>query len=172
MTVSVRRAQPEDFERWLAVHEAVAAEGKWIGAELPLDLDAVREHFDDGVNGERRALFLAESEDGTVVGNFKITVWSFGVADFGMAVLDGWRGKGVGSRLLEAGIAFAREHGAHKIALQMWPHNTGAQRLYEKYGFVVEGRLRRHYPRQNGELWDAVIMGLVLDEDTPGSSLH
>jgi hypothetical protein len=36
---------------------------------------------------------------------------------------------------------------------------------------VEEGRLRRHYPRRNGELWDAIVMGLVLDEERPGSSL-
>jgi len=31
--------------------------------------------------------------------------------------------------------------------------------------------MRRHYRRRSGELWDAVIMGLVLDETSPGSSL-
>jgi hypothetical protein len=34
---------------------------------------------------------------------------------------------------------------------------------------VEEGRLRRHYRRRNGELWDAVVMGLVFDTTTPGS---
>jgi hypothetical protein len=29
--------------------------------------------------------------------------------------------------------------------------------------------LRRHYPRRNGQLWDAVIMGLILDKTSPGS---
>mgnify|MGYP000948480023 FL=1 len=47
-----------------------------------------------------------------------------------------------------------------------------ALRLYEGMGFVQEGYLRRHYPRKTGELWDAVVMGLVLNEETPGSSLH
>ncbi|MDQ3574430.1 MAG: hypothetical protein M3404_05830, partial [Actinomycetota bacterium] len=60
---------------------------------------------------------------------------------------------------------------AHKVALQVWPHNHGALALYRKFGFVQEGLLRRHYPRRNGELWDAVVMGLVLNEDAPGSSL-
>jgi hypothetical protein len=34
----------------------------------------------------------------------------------------------------------------------------------------VEGRLRRHFRRANGELWDVVTMGLVLDTQSPGSS--
>jgi RimJ/RimL family protein N-acetyltransferase len=55
------------------------------------------------------------------------------------------------------------------VALQVWPHNQAARRLYLRHGFAEEGLLRRHYPRRNGELWDAVVMGLVLDETSPGS---
>jgi RimJ/RimL family protein N-acetyltransferase len=51
----------------------------------------------------------------------------------------------------------------------VWPHNGAALRLYERTGFVVEGRLRRHWRRRNGELWDALLMGLVLDTSSPGS---
>ena len=67
-----------------------------------------------------------------------------------------------------AAITWARDVGAHKVALQMWPHNDRAHALYEKFGFVDEGRLVRHYRRRNGELWDAVIMGLALDEPGVG----
>jgi RimJ/RimL family protein N-acetyltransferase len=83
----------------------------------------------------------------------------------------GWRGRGEGGALVDAAIQGARELGAHKLALQAWPHNDVALRLYLRHGFVQEGVLRRHYRRHNGELWDAVLMGLVLDETSPGSSL-
>lgn len=92
----------------------------------------------------------------------------YGVADLGMLVADGWRGRGVGSALLVAGIDWARQAGAHKVALQVWPHNQAAIALYEKFGFGREGLLRRHYRRRNGELWDAVVMGLLLDPDRAG----
>jgi RimJ/RimL family protein N-acetyltransferase len=85
------------------------------------------------------------------------------VADLGMQVKAGFRGQGVGSALLERAIAYAREQGCHKIALQHWPHNEAGRALYEKFGFVQEGYLRRQYPRKNGEIWDAVVMGLLLD---------
>jgi len=68
--------------------------------------------------------------------------------------------------LLAAAIGWAGNAGAHKVALQRWPHNDAARALYEKFGFKEEGRLVRHYRRQNGELWDAVIMGLLLDDDS------
>jgi ribosomal protein S18 acetylase RimI-like enzyme len=87
----------------------------------------------------------------------------YGVADLGMLVAAGWRGRGVGSALLAEGIERARAAGAHKIALQVWPHNRAALALYERFGFRREGLLRRHYRRRSGELWDAVVMGLPLD---------
>ncbi|MGH9179068.1 MAG: GNAT family N-acetyltransferase [Acidimicrobiales bacterium] len=88
----------------------------------------------------------------------------YGVADLGMLVAAGWRGRGVGTALVLTALDWARQAGAHKVALQVWPHNQAAIGLYRKLGFVEEGRLRRHYRRRNGELWDAVVMGLLLDE--------
>ena len=41
---------------------------------------------------------------------------------------------------------------------------TAALALYRKFGFEQEGYLRSHYRRANGELWDAVVMGLLLRE--------
>jgi RimJ/RimL family protein N-acetyltransferase len=50
-----------------------------------------------------------------------------------------------------------------QLALQVWPHNDTALRLYEKFGFEQEGVLRGHYRRQDGELWDAGVMGRLLE---------
>jgi RimJ/RimL family protein N-acetyltransferase len=97
------------------------------------------------------------------VGELGIELARYGVADFGMMVAADARGRGVGSGLMSAAIEWAREAGAHKIALQVWPHNEAAIALYRKFGFEQEGHLRRHYRRRNGELWDAVMMGLLLD---------
>jgi ribosomal protein S18 acetylase RimI-like enzyme len=87
-----------------------------------------------------------------------------------MMVAQEHRGRGIGGRLLDESLRWAREHGVHKVNLEVWPHNAAAIALYRSRGFSVEGRLRRHYRRSNGELWDAVAMGLVLDTQSPGSS--
>ncbi len=57
---------------------------------------------------------------------------------------------------------WARGAGAHKAALEVWPHNQPALELYARVGFVEEGRKRRHYRRADGALWDAILMGLPL----------
>lgn len=46
----------------------------------------------------------------------------------------------------------------------MWPHNQPAIRLYEKLGFAREGYLVKQWRRRNGDLWDVVVMGRLLDD--------
>ena len=93
--------------------------------------------------------------DDQLVGHARIDMASYRVAGLGMMV-DAAAGPGVGGALVRAVIDAAGDLGAHKIALQVWPHNEAARRLYLRHGFVEEGLLRRHYPRRNGQLWDAV----------------
>ncbi len=159
MAVTVRNATPADLDEIIRMRAAVAGEGRWIGAELPLDEEGDRRWL--GASIEQGTMFVAEV-DGEVVGNLGMDVPRYKVADLGMLVKDGFRGQGVGSALVERAIEYAREQGCHKIALQHWPHNTAARALYEKYGFEQEGYLRRHYPRKDGDIWDAVVMGLLL----------
>lgn len=165
--VQIRRLEADDLDRVIELKDIVASEGRWIGTEAPIDREDHHERYGRGLDDPAQGSFVAVL-DGEIVGNIGVQAQPYGVAELGMLVADGYRGQGVGSALLEAGIEWAREKGMHKVALQMWPHNQPARTLYEKYGFVEEGVLRRHYPRKDGSLWDAVVMGLVLDEDAPG----
>jgi putative acetyltransferase len=172
--VVIRPAGEADFDAWFEVFEAVAAEGKWIGRELPVDREEQRQRFLDafvhpegGPFDGAAGAFVAEA-GGQVVGHLGLRSHR-GIGDVGMAVMADWRGRGVGSALLSTALDWARAQGFHKLTLQLWPHNTAALRLYQKFGFVDEGRLHRHYRRRNGELWDALVMGLVLDTTSPGS---
>jgi len=165
--VAVRIANADDFHIWFALFEAVAAEGKWIGSESPLDRDARRQSFDHYLESEDAVTLLAEV-DGQLVGNLGVEIRR-GVGHLGMLVDERWRGRGVGSTLMESCINWAKEHGAHKVSLEVWPHNTAAIDLYKKFGFEREGLQRRHYRRRNGQLWDAITMGLVLDWDSRSS---
>ena len=157
----IRRAGPQDVEAALDLYAEVAAEGIHIAGEAPIDRAARRQSWLESYARSDSVTFLAEA-DGHIVG--MASLLGDGVAELGMLVAKDWRGKGVGTRLLEALIGWARTVGAHKISLQVWPHNEAAVRLYERFGFQHEGYLHKHYRRRNGELWDAIVMGLVLED--------
>jgi RimJ/RimL family protein N-acetyltransferase len=165
--IAIREANRADFETWFRLYDTVAAEGRWIGGEAPSDRAARQRAFEANLSDPEAVSFLAEAGS-RLVGNLGVAVHS-GIGELGMMVDADWRGRGVGSALMEACIAWADRLGAHKLVLEVWPHNTAAQGLYRKYGFEQEGLFIRHYRRRNGELWDAVRMGLVLDLDSPGS---
>ena len=166
--VRLRRATTDDFDDWFALREAVALEGRYIGAEGPLDRAAHEAMYDQWLAAESSAVLLAVDGPGRIIGALGAEL-AHGVVHLGMWVAADQRGRGVGRALLDACIEWAAEKGAHKVALEAWPHNAAALRLYERAGFVLEGRLRRQWRRKDGSLWDAVTMGLVLDEDAPGS---
>jgi ribosomal protein S18 acetylase RimI-like enzyme len=165
MSAVLRRARADDFDAWFALRSAVASEGIWIGAEAPLVRDEAS--FVARVGAED-ALDVVAEVDGVIVAT--VGAWSsIGVVSFWMCVADGHRGLGIGRALVDACVAWATEVGAHKVTLEVWPHNGPAIGLYRATGFEVEGRKVRHYRRRNGELWDALLMAKVLDHTSPGS---
>lgn len=148
---------------------AVAAEGRWLGTEAPVDRAGRAEQLRADLATSAGVARLVATVGDEIVGHVGLDLAATGVANLGMFVAGPWRGRGVGTALVTAAIEQARRWGAHKVALQLWPHNRAARVLYLKHGFVQEGRLHRHYRRRDGALWDALVMGLVLDQDSPGS---
>jgi len=169
--VGVRRATPGDVDAIVDLFITVVDEGRWLGTQSPVDRAERRDRFLDEIEATERNASLVAVVDDSIVGHARVDLAPYNVAGLGMMVDTDWRGLGVGGALVRGAIDAARLLGAHKLALQVWPHNDIARRLYLRHGFVEEGLLRRHYPRRNGELWDSVIMGLVLDETSPGCSL-
>jgi ribosomal protein S18 acetylase RimI-like enzyme len=160
--VTIRRATVADAAAVVAMLAEVAGEGRWIATEAPVDVEQQRRRLVEDIEREDAIVLVADAGGGPV-GELGLRLARYGVADLGMAVAAGWRGRGIGSALLAEAIDQARTAGAHKIALQVWPHNAAAIALYERFGFRREGYLTRHYRRRSGELWDAVVMGLPLD---------
>ncbi|MCW2955457.1 MAG: putative acetyltransferase [Thermoleophilia bacterium] len=109
-------------------------------------------------------LLVAESVDsGTVVGNLGIHRMMrprrAHVAELGMSVHDDWHGRGVGTALMAAAVDLAdRWLQVRRIELDVYPDNVAAVRLYEKFGFEVEGR-KREAAFRDGRYADIVVMG-------------
>lgn len=70
-----------------------------------------------------------------------------------LAVLPDRRHSGLGTRLMLQLVAAGLARGARNLTLEVRATNTGAQRLYEKFGMTAVG-VRKHYYRDD----DAVIM--------------
>ncbi len=157
----VRLATTDDLEEVFDLYEQVASEGRWIGAESPLDRTQRITSWGSYFTTKGSVMFVAE-DNGTIVGMADLK--ARGAAELGMFVALERRGSGIGSALLQACIDWARSYGHYKMSLQVWPHNTGAIALYERFGFEREGYLKHQWRRRSGEIWDSVVMGLILGD--------
>ena len=160
----IRPMRAGDVAETLAAFASVADEGLWLGTQPGFDRTARASAWLEGLHDpRRRSLLVVDPDNGQIVGNGSLHLAGYGVAEVGMSLVAAARGRGFGRVLLDALIEASRELGAHKVELQVWPHNTPAVELYLSRGFVVEGRIRAHYRRADGRLWDAILMGLLLD---------
>ena len=83
--------------------------------------------------------FLAEAEDGSLAGAALCWTSAF-LKD--LAVHEAWRGRGLGAALIHHVLGEFRGRGAPAVELKVASDNpSGAQRLYERLGFVVVERL-------------------------------
>ena len=152
---TIRAALDGDRASLAALFAAVAEERDGIASEPPVDLEARAASWTlDGT--------LVAVTGSQLIGSLHIDASRHGFGELGMTVAREWRGCGVGSALLAAGIDWSRQQGLHKLSLAVFPHNAAAIALYRKFGFVEEGRRVKQYRRSSGELWDAIDMGLLL----------
>lgn len=76
-----------------------------------------------------------------------------------IAVATSARGHGLGRSLMHALISEARKRGGRLIFLEVRADNPGAQRLYERLGFIEVGVRRGYYQPDNV---DAIVMRLNI----------
>jgi RimJ/RimL family protein N-acetyltransferase len=165
----IRNADPSDAEQLTRLADAVSAEpegwlisvaSEWRSAgDERRFLKAVRRY-------PHAAVFVAEQDDGTLVGRLSVGrdphPASSHVADVGLMVAVSARRQGVGTSLLESAVDWAREGGVRKLELHVFPWNEAAIALYEAFGFEREGYRKRHY-RRGGEFVDAILMAYEVE---------
>lgn len=106
------------------------------------------------------AIYYVAKNNGKCVGY--IGFWNVsGEGDItNIAVLPQYRRKKIGTKLISAAIAKAKELSLELMTLEVRKSNLAAQNLYMKYGFETIGERKRYYS-DNSE--DALIMTKVLE---------
>jgi RimJ/RimL family protein N-acetyltransferase len=85
--------------------------------------------------------------------------------EFGVCVLKDFWGYGMGQNLLKESIRWADENKIKKITLNVLETNEKAILLYKKYGFEIEGVLKKDKLLSDGKYYNTVIMGRFNDEE-------
>ena len=153
--VPIRTAHLSGFR---ACMDSVAKEKRYIAMLKAPPLARVREFVT--VNIERGTPQFVALDHRVVVG------WCDVIAHrrpgfmhggtLGMGVRATHRRRGIGSRLLSAALAAAAKVGLLRVELEVYSSNAAAIALYERFGFVREGR------KVNARLLDGEFEDLLL----------
>ena len=143
--------------------DAVARERRYIALHEAPPLEAVRAFVLGGMAGG--AIQFVALDDERVVGwcdvHPALPHAMRHRGRLGMGLRSEHRGRGLGRQLLDACIADARVRGLTRIELEVRADNAPAIGLYERAGFVSEGR-RKRAMRFGEEYFDSLEMALML----------
>ena len=167
MDLRIREATEDDAAALRAYLEKMLAEDLpgMFRRSVPT-LEEERDFIRSFVTSPNGTLLIAEV-DGSPVGLTHLIGESrfeeAHVGTFGLSVDADWRGRGIGSDLIEALAEWALAHGVTRIQGNVFATNPRALELYERHGFVREGIARRALIR-DGKPIDQILIARLLDE--------
>lgn len=166
-----------DGSRGLSIRQAIAADAAEIAriynegildrlATLETELRSTEERAQWLAGKSARHPVLIAESNGVIAGWGSLNVFNprrayDHVADFSVYVSRNWRGRGVGSVLLDNLVTAARTLGFHKLVLAAFPFNTAGVALYMRAGFRQVG-IYREQGELDGRWVDIVVMEKLL----------
>jgi|SRR5690349_155251 putative acetyltransferase len=161
--ILIRAREPADTAAITAIMNCPRV----VAGTLRLPLRSVAQE-EERLGQQRAEIYRLVAEiDGRVVGTLGLHVETTPrrrhCAGMGMAVHDEFQGRGVGTALLAAAIELADKWlGLRRLEIHVYADNEAGIRLYEKFGFVVEGTAR-DFAFRDGMFVDALAMARLRD---------
>lgn len=85
-------------------------------------------------------------------------------SEIGLTIISEYQGQGYGTEAIEWIVDWGfRAAGLHRIGIGCFSYNDGARRLYERLGFVQEGR-KREFLWHNGGWHDIIDFAMLENE--------
>ena len=165
----IRKAAKNDAAATLICVSKTGGETDFLtfGAEGFPGTVADEEKFIKRCQTTANMLFIVAEVEGQIVGMLafegqnRLRLQHSG--EFGITLLKDFWARGIGSRLIELMLAWAKSTGiVRKINLRVRQDNQRAITLYQKYGFKQEGLITRDY-LINGHFYSVVLLGLAVD---------
>lgn len=165
--IAIRATAPADAPAILALHVAAASNGGGLARE-PDEMSlgqieaALARPFENGV---ALSAWAGEAIAGEIhASRLGPRQFAHNLTDLTVAVHPQFQGRGVGAALFEALFAAAARltPRIERVELMCREGNLGAVQLYQRLGFVIEGRFPRRVRLRDGTLDDDLAMAKVL----------
>ncbi len=87
------------------------------------------------------------------------------VGVMGVGIIPDFRGKGIGTRLINACLEKVKKQNIYRIELWVYEDNVNAVDLYKKLGFEIEG-VKRNVAKIDGVYKNDIIMAMMVEENS------
>jgi RimJ/RimL family protein N-acetyltransferase len=166
-TIRLRPAVEEDAAQLVQAIDSVAREGLYF-LRSRFDVDLEKEQVFIAEAREKGNLMLAALLEGKLVGWVTLfrgrAEFTQHTAELGMGVIQGLRGIGIGTALMDYALRWAAQQGFEKVNLGVRAGNERARVLYRKFGFVEEGCRVRDIKDLEGYYYDTVEMAYFVPQ--------
>jgi RimJ/RimL family protein N-acetyltransferase len=142
----IREIKSSDAEKFSTLTPQVEAESEymlWEAGERNVQVEQQLKMIEGIEQKENSTILVAEKDNKNLVGflmavggNAKRIKHSAYIV---MGILNEYRGKGIGTKLIEELERWAFNHNIHRLELTVVTCNEAALSLYRKMGFVIEG---------------------------------
>ena len=148
LEVTIRPAVQSDFDKLLEVMREVTQEEAYLTAESVVELLDDEEVVLRNDKREFRMFFVATVDD-EVVGWVHLRSPNFAklrhTAELTMGVEASYRGHGIGGRLMEHGLEWAKANGYEKVYQSLPATNQDAVRFLERHHWETEAIRKAHF---------------------------
>jgi len=167
MSITIRHIEPSDYEALYKIFSGPKV--VWGVLQIPFpSAEMWRKRLAEPPEG---LYSLVACVDGEVVGQLGLHTSPNRprrrhAGQIGMAVRDDWQGKGVGSALMQAAIDMAANWvNLSRLELEVYTDNEPAIKLYQKFGFTIEGTGIK-YGYRDGQFVDVYFMARLRSTST------
>lgn len=162
--VTIRAFQMSDWQDVATLY--LLPNCRWGTLQMPYQSrDEIQQKLANSSPGMHRLVALT-TDSQKVIGMVSLHTYRgrrVHVGALGMFVHDDYHNQGIGAKLLDAILDLAENWlNLKRLELEVYVDNFSAIHLYEKYGFMIEGTLRK-YAFRDGNYVDAYTMAKVRD---------
>lgn len=138
-TLLVRPVTPDDAHRLVEFARSLSPETRYLrffGSGSDAVLVEKVKGWAKAPTDDQVGMVAIAGGDGRIVGHGMYTVDAPGVGECAFVVADEWRGRGVGTALLDLLAGIAAERGVHTLQAVVMPENSGMLRVFRDSGFL------------------------------------